>query len=151
TMTTYHVKQEKRWLRIDSIFGEDTLIGTYFEAEEALSTPFCYRLSVISPLVDIKPEKILGETITVLGGREQSEPLCFHGHVARFTAGTVRERGYRQYDLELVPKLWFLQRTSDCRIFENKSVRDILEEVLGEHKVDLEMHVNTTKKREYCV
>ncbi len=153
-MTSYHVKQEKRWLRIDSPLGEDSLIGTYFDAEEALSTLFCYRLSVISPLPAIKPEDILGKTLTVKVGREPSEPRHFNGYVSRFTAGSVRERGYRQYDLEIVPWLWFLRRTSDCRIFENKKVPEIIQQVFsdaGFSDFDLSGIKGQHPKREYCV
>lgn len=153
-MTSYHVKQEKRWLRIDSPLGEDSLIGTYFDAEEALSTLFCYRLSVISPLPAVKPEEILGKQITVKVGRAPSEPRHFNGFVSRFTAGTVRERGYRQYDLEIVPWLWFLRRMSDCRIFENKKIPDIIQQVFsdaGFSDFDLSGIKGQHPKREYCV
>jgi type VI secretion system secreted protein VgrG len=32
----------------------------------------------------------------------------------------------------LRPRLWFLTRTNDCKIFQNKSVPDIISDVLGE-------------------
>src|SRR5262249_31549842 len=99
-------------------------------------------------------EEILGKTLTVKVGRAPSEPRHFHGYCSRFTAGSVRERGYRQYDLEIVPWLWFLLRMSDCRIFEDKKVPEIIEQVFkdaGFSDYDLSGIKGQHPKHEYCV
>ena len=57
----------------------------------------------------------------------------------RFSAGSS-ESGHRRYQAEVVPWLWFLTRTSDCRIFAEKKIPDILDLVFKdcpfEHNVE---------------
>jgi type VI secretion system secreted protein VgrG len=43
------------------------------------------------------------------------------------------EDRFASYRATLVPWLWFLTRTADCRIFQNKDVPTILKEVFREH------------------
>jgi type VI secretion system secreted protein VgrG len=55
--------------------------------------------------------------------------------------------------MEVVPALWFLTLSSDCRIFQHLSVLDIVQKVLGENAVT-DVDVRCTKsypKREFCV
>jgi type VI secretion system secreted protein VgrG len=51
------------------------------------------------------------------------------------------------------PRLWLLTKTQDCRIFQNKSVPDIVKAVLNEHGVtDIDDALSGTyAAREYCV
>ena len=39
-----------------------------------------------------------------------------------------------QYQAIVVPWLWFLTRTSDCRIFQEMTVPDIIKQVFREHE-----------------
>nr|MCH9671532.1 type VI secretion system tip protein VgrG [Gammaproteobacteria bacterium] len=85
--------------------------------------------------------------------RADGAPRIFNGYVRRFTGGASHMREFRRYSAEVVPWLWFLTRTSDCRIFQNKSVPDILECVfdeleIGDYRFDLH---GEHPAREYCV
>jgi type VI secretion system secreted protein VgrG len=56
------------------------------------------------------------------------------------------------YVFHLVHKLWLLTRNRFSRIFQEKSSKEIIVEVLGEAGVDLEMKLSKEpRKREYCV
>jgi type VI secretion system secreted protein VgrG len=53
----------------------------------------------------------------------------------------------------MVPWLWFLTRTSDCRIFQNKTVPDIIEKIFSDLKFkdyQLRLYGNFAP-RDYCV
>ena len=57
------------------------------------------------------------------------------------------------YQAEMVPWLWFLTLYSNCRIFQNKSVPDIVEQIFkdrGFPDYDLKLPA-TYQPREYCV
>jgi type VI secretion system secreted protein VgrG len=59
----------------------------------------------------------------------------------------------RSYIVELVPWLWFLTRTADCRIYQNMSTVEIVEQIFGalgfsDYQSKL---TGTYPKREYCV
>jgi type VI secretion system secreted protein VgrG len=56
------------------------------------------------------------------------------------------------YRATVRPWLWYLTRTSDCKIFQNKSVVDILEEVFADYKFAFEKKLSGTYRQwEYCV
>ena len=53
-----------------------------------------------------------------------------------------------------MPRLWFLSCTSDCRIFQNQSIPDILQTVFSDHGlVDVEFRIARADYPlvEYCV
>ncbi len=127
------IDQSDRWLAIDSPLGPDKLVLTAFDGEEALSEMFRYRLELVSPDDALEADKILGKKVTFTVYRANAEPRIFNGVVKSFHAGPKRTRGFRTYHAELVPWTWFLSRTSDCKIFQEKSVEDIIEEVFGEY------------------
>ncbi|HUL07779.1 MAG TPA: type VI secretion system tip protein TssI/VgrG [Candidatus Acidoferrum sp.] len=154
-MASTNIKQAKRWINVDSPLGEDTLIPTYFEGDEAISRLFAYRLELVSNMTSIAPETILGKDITIHLRRPDGKTRLFHGRIIRFASGPMWSHGYRHYQAEVVPWLWFLTRTTDCRIFEDEKVPDIIEKIfsdLGFSDFDLS-NVDKGKhpKREYCV
>jgi type VI secretion system secreted protein VgrG len=55
--------------------------------------------------------------------------------------------------VEVVPWLWFLTLSQDCRIFQHKNVLDIVAEVFGEYPTsDYEVRcIESYAAREYCV
>jgi type VI secretion system secreted protein VgrG len=74
--------------------------------------------------------------------------------VREFVGAEAWGRGYRVYHAEIVPWFWLSSRTADCRIFQNKSVRDILDTVLRENTqadFDLSGIKGDHPPREYCV
>ncbi len=127
------IDQSDRWLTIDSPFGADQLVLTAFDGEEALSELFSYRLELMSPDDALDADKILGKKVTFTVFRADADPRIFNGVVKSFHAGPKRTRGMRTYHAEVVPWTWFLSRTSDCKIFQEKTVKEIIEEVFGEY------------------
>lgn len=150
------LKQTKRSIVLDSPLGADALIATYFEGEENLSQLFRYSLELLSKQT-IQPKDILGKGITVelktVEGTKEVQRRLFHGIVVRFTPGPMWRNGYRQFHAELVPWTWFLTRTTDCRIFENKKAPDIIEQIFQDLGFsDFEMRMSESHpEREYCV
>ncbi len=148
------IKQKKRWIEVDSPLGEDVLIPTYFEGEEAMSRLFHYRLELISSQT-ITPESVLGKDMTVRLVRPEGKTRFFHGKIVRFSAGSMWSHGYRRYHAELAPWTWFLTRTTDNRIFEKEKVPKIIEKIFGDlgfTDFDLSgINQGQHPEREYCV
>ena len=78
-------------------------------------------------------------------GRAGSSPGSSPGS-ARATAAARRAL----YRAELVPAFWLLTKTTDRRIFQQKSVPDILRQVLAGLDVSFEIQ-GTFEPRDYCV
>ena len=92
------------------------------------------RVTLLSKSPDIKPNDLLGKQVSVHFEVPGSRARHFNGYVTRLRRGGTSGQLYR-YEAQLHPWLWFLTRTSDCRIFLDKTVKDILKEVFDGHAV----------------
>lgn len=99
--------------------------------DEQLSEPFVYELEVVSEEPNLAPADVLGQalTITMEVGNEKRH---YNAFAVSFTRLGMSGRFYC-YRVALRPWLWFLSRQSNCRIFQNESVPDIVKKVLKKH------------------
>ncbi len=124
-----------------------------FRGQEGMSQLFQFELDLVSddPEIDFAGVVNQEAVITIEG---QDETRYVHGIVQRFEQG---DQGHRltHYHALLVPKLWWLEKRRDCRIFQDKNVQDIIEEVLkGANLTQEDYNISLDQsypKREYCV
>ncbi|MCX7424397.1 MAG: type VI secretion system tip protein TssI/VgrG [Planctomycetia bacterium] len=102
-----------------------------FSGHEEISRLFSFSLEMLAEQDNVQPKDLLGKAISFSFQDATNEPRWFHGYVSRFSAGGG-ETGKRRFHAEVVPWLWFLTRTADCRIFANQKVPDILQAVFGD-------------------
>jgi type VI secretion system secreted protein VgrG len=120
-----------RGLRIESPLGDD-LICRAFSGQEKLGRLFDYHLELLSPNSAIEFRKIVGQRVTVVLELHQGGERHFDGFVTEFRyAGTSGQ--FARYQARVRPWLWFLTQTSDCRIFQNQKVPDIISAIFSEH------------------
>ena len=108
--------------------GADLFLFHRLEGREELGRLYRYRLTLLSEKADLALEDLLGKGMTVTVLLEGGQRRQFHGLVA-YAAYAGQEGIYGRYEVELVPWLWFLGRGRDCRIFQHKSVPDIVQAV----------------------
>jgi type VI secretion system secreted protein VgrG len=111
------------------------------------------QLFLLSDRSDIEPEKLLGQTVNVRLALRDGEARHLCGHVTRFGLGRHQGR-YFGYVAELRPWLWFLTRTSDCRIFQDQTVPDIVKKVFADYGGIAHFEFKLTRSyrsRDYCV
>src|SRR5210317_94352 len=120
--------QENRSVSIGTVFGDDTLVIKSMKGTEQLGRLFQFNLVLLSENPDIVFEEIVGTnaTIRVETGKE---PRIFNGFISRFSLNGFEGGFTARYSATLVPWTWFLTRVSDCRIFQNKAVPDIIKEI----------------------
>lgn len=148
------LKQKNRLLRLQTPLGEDVLVLTAFSGQEEISRLFGYELEMISDNNSVSAAQIVGKNLTFSIELVDGSLRHFNGVVIRFLAGDEDLEGRRNYRAEVVPWLWFLTRTSDCRIFQNKSVPEIIEQIfqdLGFSDYEISQVQGTHAKRDYCV
>jgi type VI secretion system secreted protein VgrG len=110
-------------------------------------------LDMLSEKESIAAKDIVGKNVTFSVEFPDGSPRHFNGVVNRFAYCGKGDR-LNMYRAEVVPWLWFLTRTADCRIFQNKSVPDIIKQVFGDlgfsdfSAGDIK---GTHDPREYCV
>ena len=91
-----------------------------------------YQLDLLSAKNDINPDEILGKNVTVKLALPDDKIRYFNGFVTRFAPGGSYGR-YVRYSAVVHPWLWFLTRTTDCKIFQEMTVPDIIKKVFGDH------------------
>jgi len=113
--------------------GEDVLLLRAMRGKERLSTLFKYKLDLISESRQpIRPEDLLGQPVTVRLDLPDHRTRYFNGIVNRFSHSGF-DGDLAVYRATLVPRLWLLTRTTDCRIFQQKRVPDIVREIRCDH------------------
>lgn len=144
--------QDNMPMRVSSPAGTDALLLEQLTGSEGLSTPFEFTLDMLAPDT-VQSSAVLGKamgvTVDVPGGAER----YYHGRVRRFVQIGKSVDGLTSYRAEIVPWFWFLTLSTDCRIFQNKSVVEIVKEIFdGQGMTDYRMATTATYvKREYCV
>jgi type VI secretion system secreted protein VgrG len=138
-------------MRIETPLGEDVLLLDGFTGVERVSAPYLYHVELLSTDAGIAPEDLLRQPVTLVMQTGSSERQI-HGLVRRFVQ-LDRNEELTSYRAEVVPWLWFLSLSRDCRVFQNKSVLEIVEAVWREqgHSDFDNRCTQTYAPREYCV
>jgi type VI secretion system secreted protein VgrG len=138
-------------MEITTPLGDDLLFHG-MHAREELSRLFEYQLDLLSLKPDINVDEILGKNVTVKLALPDDNTRYFNGFVTRFSQG-ARYGRYTRYSAVVRPWLWFLTRTTDCRIFQEMTVPDIVKKVFADHPTaDFAFELTGTYKTwVYCV
>ncbi|HEX6630887.1 MAG TPA: type VI secretion system tip protein TssI/VgrG [Gemmatimonadaceae bacterium] len=149
-MATY--SQDGRKFRVDTPLGPDVLLLERFTGQEGLSTPFLFTLHVASEDDAVDPAKLLRQPLSVTLELPDGSTRVVHGVARRFIQ-LDRSGALTNYRVEMVPWLWFLSLAHDCRIFQEKTVPEILEAVFKDAGLtDFKNQcIGSYAKRDYCV
>lgn len=145
--------QKNRLLNLSTALGTDVLFLTSFSGTEEMSKLFSYQLELISDNANIMPQELVGTPVSWSIQVKEGERRHWHGYVKQLVRGDVNEDQRRDYRIEVVPWFWFLSQTSDCKIFQEMTVPDIIEEVFSDYGfAEFETDFQATHKDwEYCV
>lgn len=122
--------QALRQFAIATPLGDDVLLFRRMSYWEELGRPFRMDLDLLSDDPAIDATKLLGQSVTVRAEIPNLEGVTryFSGVVSAFAQG-AHDEGMTAYRMTVVPWLWFLTRTSDCRIFQSMTAPDIIKTV----------------------
>ena len=144
--------QRTRQIAVDSPFGKDVLLLRRFDGREGISQLFEYELEMLSERSDLDPLQIVGHPVAWVMDHVGGQPRYFHGVVNRF-AYVNQNAEFTVYRATVVPHLWLLTQTRDCRIFQNRTVPQIITQIFTELALtDFQAHLRSRyQPREYCV
>ncbi|WP_299560416.1 type VI secretion system tip protein VgrG [uncultured Sulfitobacter sp.] len=119
----------------------------------------CFEYNILAQSVDpaIASADLLGETVSVVVPSDladEQEPRYFHGMVDQFRFEGNDDDNLYQYRLVVRPRLWLLSKSTDNRIFQDQSVKDIIASVLDEHGIAdyrFDVQGSALDVRDYCV
>ncbi|PZV35680.1 type VI secretion system tip protein VgrG [Mesorhizobium kowhaii] len=130
--------------------GAELLTFTHLVGRDEISRCFAYTAGFVSTDANIDPLKMLGGPVSIEG--ESDPKRWFSGIVSEFRLTGIEDR-LAYYEAVIRPWLWFLGNTTDCRIFQNKSVVDIVKDIFKKYSTaefDLRLQ-GSYPPREYCV
>jgi len=144
--------QEGRLISITTPLGDNVLLLAGFSGHEAISRLFSFHLDLLTEQGPIDFTKIIGKNVTISVMQSDNTPRYFNGMVSRFSQ-SGGDTQFMHYQMEVVPWTWMLTRYADCKIFHNKKVGDIIQQVFSDRSfTDFKMSLSGTySPLEYCV
>ena len=136
-------KQPVGILSLNTPFGDDDLLLDAIEGYEGISELFCFQLHMRSPVSNLLADTIVGKSVTVTLQAEGAESREITGIVSRFSQSGF-DRDFASYQAELVPDVWLLKLSRDRKIYQNKSVPDVLTEVLTAFDITVDDKLSAT-------
>ena len=131
-----------------------TLVFDGMTATEELGRPFLIELNLSSGKASGNIKSTLGSSVTITMTDANSNNTYFNGILTR-ASFTGLSGGVYRYHVELRPWIWLLTRTSDCRIFQNKSAWDIINAIFQAQEFsaieDKRQNQAGSAVLEYCV
>ncbi|PTW47822.1 contractile injection system protein, VgrG/Pvc8 family, partial [Rhodovulum kholense] len=122
-------RQDARMGRISTVLGQDVLVLRRFEGVDHLNALFDYSADCLAATADLDFDRLIGTHATVtLTTKEGERP--FDGIVTEARWLGSGDNGHR-YRLRLRPWAFLASLRRNQRIFHNKTVVEILTELLG--------------------
>ena len=140
-------------MQLKTTLGDTELVVNRFEGTEAISEPFEFRVGMLSENSDVDLQSLLRTKANITLAIPEGSARHIDGVWRQLKQLGIGKDGLAIYEGVLVPSFWLLTLRSDCRIFQNMTVPDIVSKVLqdsgvSEFKLSL---VKTYPQREYCV
>jgi type VI secretion system secreted protein VgrG len=145
--------QANRTVHLKTPLGGDALLVSHFAAREQISRPFEFDLELISETENVDADKLLGVAVTLqFKLPDDAGVRYFNGIVTEFSQEDYEDR-HHVYHATLRPWFWLLSRTSDCKIFQGKSVPDIFQAIVNQYKFpDFKLKLSGSySPKNYCV
>ncbi|PHM72507.1 type VI secretion system Vgr family protein [Xenorhabdus kozodoii] len=137
-----------------SSLGDDSLIFKSLKGKEKLSTIYSFEVELFSEKKDLDIKELRNKPISI----EIKNPANI-SEKPRFLSGIVREAticGYYDnyhylYKVIIQPALFILTLNKDFRIWQKKTVPEIIQDVLNKYKIKFKNELNAKyQPLEYC-
>ncbi|MDC9590225.1 type VI secretion system tip protein TssI/VgrG [Xenorhabdus sp. XENO-10] len=137
-----------------SALSDDTLIFNSLKGKEKLSTIYSFEVELFSKNKDVDIKELRNKPISI----EIKNPANI-AEKSRFLSGIIREaiicdyydEYYYLYKVIIQPTLFILTLNKDFRIWQKKTVPEIIKDVLNKHKVKFKSELNSKyQPLEYC-
>jgi type VI secretion system secreted protein VgrG len=150
-MSSTYIQKTLR-LTVTTPLGKDKLLLKAVSGEEQISVLFRFQLEMVSEDQKLDFSAIVGKNITVTLLLNDGTKRYINGVVGRFMQEDSNVR-LTTYYADIHPWLWLLTKTRDCRIFQNKSIPQIIKSIFDDlgfkdYQDDLK---GTYPSLDYCV
>lgn len=150
------ITQKDRVLQISTPLGDDFFLPRRMIVREGISELFSIDMEVLHQegkdryqTTIVKPESILGQSVSVTVTLTDKDKRHFSGIVNRLSQGS-RTAAFSFYRISIVPHIWPLTQSSQSRVFQDMKVPDILKKVFDGYSI-IDKMTGDHKPRNYCV
>ena len=150
---TISYAQDDRLIAIETPLGKDHLLLTSLAGMSHFATVRLSGGNALARSRDHRGESDRPQRQDRIA-RRTARPVRSTGWSRNFVPGRSLGRDLRQYSAKVVPWLWYLGHTSDCRIFQNLNIPDIIEQVFrtfGFADYQISVSRGDYPKLEFCV
>jgi type VI secretion system secreted protein VgrG len=158
------ITQANRLLAVYTTAGDDVLLLDSFSGQEGISRPYRFVLKLVAQVAlgnpaKVKPHDLVGSSMTIrielsdAGTGAKSGERFISGLCERFVK-EHQDDEFAHYTAVLVPWFSFLNYATNCRIFQDKTPVQIIQQVVSSHGYDGQFKLNVCKtytSRNYCV
>jgi type VI secretion system secreted protein VgrG len=145
--------QADRPIRIKTKLGETELLLQRFSGSEGISIPFEFQVDMLSENPSVDLTSLLKTPAAITLRLADGSERFIHGRFNRLVELGRGQANLTVYQGTIVPWLWFLSLHFDCRIFQEKTPVEIIEQVFKDQGfTDYDTRLQKTYvKRDYCV
>jgi len=146
------LKQADRLMQFTSPLGKDVLLIESIEGAEGISRLFEYRVDLLATEdTEIDPKALIGAKVSVaISLNDTQGSRWINGIIASFEQ-CAGDTEFNVFRARIVPAMWQLTLSANCRVFQNKTVLDIVKAVIGEYGLSISDQTSGTYQQlEYC-
>jgi len=146
------VTQTDRLMQFTSPLGKDVLLIESLVGKEYISSLFWHDVELLAAAgTTIDPKSIVGSKVAVaINLNDVIGTRWINGIVSSFQQ-CAGDDEFNTYLAHIVPSMWQLQLSSNCRVFQNKTVLEIAKAVIGEYGLSIsDQTSNSYKPLDYC-
>ena len=127
-------QQKNSCLQVFSSLGDDSIIMNSFSGNEGISKPFNFVLNLFTTKDTEDGSKLLGKNISwVVSPKGDSKGMWFDGKVIAVKQGHNSLNKTRSLTVEVVPWFFLLKQTKSRKVWVQKSLKDITDEILKKY------------------
>ena len=144
--------QINRLLNFTSPLGADVLLPERLSGMEGISELFDYQLDLLAETsTSVDPTKIVGQKVCLgIQADDSGTERYINGIVASFEM-TGGDNEFNTYRARIVPNLWTLTLNVNTRVFQDKTVLDVIQAVLSPYNISPSLQTSGTyTPMEYC-
>lgn len=143
----------RNWDNESTHYLWNDLLFESLEGEESISNLPAFTIQVLHPSSRLNLSELLGQNLSVQL-QTLAEPRYLGGLIthARFMGPADPNHRYYRYEFLVSPSFWLTTLNQEYRIFQNKTVLEIIDEVLTTYDFEIDIRAfDRYSEREYCV
>lgn len=156
-MKLFSLGANTSWFTFATSIVQTMPLSVYsFSGKETLNEPFAFEIELVSRSSELHFDTYIGKEGLLTINDRSGKTRHVHGFIRQISYQYSRNN-YSHYRCSLVPRLWFLSETQDHKIYQGKTVIEIIEDVLRKHTFTEGSYSFKLREkdkypvREYCV